>query len=827
MANLKSTLTVALVDDVSKPARSVAQSLKEAERAAKDVAKGMANTGASDRLQKSLSKLSLSKKDIEQVAKAWQEYAKSAGLAAGSANWTKTQAAQVRAWESQTVAALRKVKSEQAAYNRSIAQAAKKQIMPLAPAAVAGKGRLRGAVSTLAGATGANFVAGAGAEKAAHTMVHKAAEVEQLRFRIRELSRSDPNEAGFADKLAAEVAAKYPGIGLDKALDTYIETRANSVDHHGHVDQTIARRNVLAASRAQNAALALGYDLTPTDMQNLLKGVEGSGRADDPKAVEKITDAYLRAKQVFGSAIASQMVRDYTANAKAANFSVGDEQFFRENLVRMSEGNASRLGNEVNQTLASLKGSMKKSAGKWLVELGIAKPEDMENMGGGAVRFKNGFKGSDLLETQQGTWARTVLKNAIEKKGVLSEDKVAARMKMLRDQELKANPNAQIDENYLRHRATEGLISAHLAKSGFRSTVIDNLAHLIGNEHLLERDTQAMNQASGLGAGDRIAQNPVATWKELTESLQTFATVMGDPAIASVSGTLDSMARGIASFSQAVAEWQKNNPELAKIGSGAAIAGMGAGGAALMYGAFEGLKTGFGLSTAAGELSAAAGALNLAAGKLGAGGVASGAAGAAGAAGSASKLGGLARLGLIGLGIGAGAAIIYGIDQIGPRRAPASGRGPGRIYADPFRGISGEGIHDGDAHSLSGFAADAGYWRQGIGRGVQGQTWVPTSPKAAAPEWFPSQPAGWGLKAGEADAAKTKLQEIDQVKQKLSEPTTISLGVANLATTIAQLNQIEALKAKLATPVNIPVHAQPSGFGAIHRNSFHTGPQGE
>ncbi|MCW2319167.1 hypothetical protein M2322_004736 [Rhodoblastus acidophilus] len=449
-------------------------------------------------------------------------------------------------------------------------------------------------------------------------MVHKAAEVEQLRFRIRELSRNDPGEAGFADNLAAEVAAKYPGIGLDKALDTYIETRANSVDHHGHVDQKVARRNMLAMSRAQNAALALGFDFTPTDAQNLLKGLEGSGRADDPQGIEKMTDAYLRAKQVFGSAIASQMVRDYTANAKGANFSVGDEQFFRENLVRMSEGNASRLGNEVNQTLASLKGSMKKSAGKWLVELGIAKASDMENMGGGAVRFKNGFEGSNLLETHQGQWARTVLKEAIEKKGILSDDKVEARMKMLRDQELRANPNAQIDELYLRHRATEGLVSAHLAKSGFRSTVIDNLAHLIGNEHLLERDAQAMGQASGSKAGDRIAENPVATWKELTESLSTFATVVGSPAMQSVSSTLDGMSRGIASFSQSLAEWEKANPTLAKIGSGGAIAGMGAGGAALLYGAFNGLASGFGLKGSAVALDASAAALTAAAGRLGA-----------------------------------------------------------------------------------------------------------------------------------------------------------------------------------------------------------------
>ncbi|MCW2318309.1 hypothetical protein M2322_003876 [Rhodoblastus acidophilus] len=616
MANLSSTMTVKLVDDVSKPARTVAQALKDAERAAKEVARGMAGTGATDRLQKSLSKLSLSKKDIEQVAGAWRDYSRAAGLAANSASWTKAQAASVRSWETQTVNALRAVKREQVAFQRSL----RNQGLPALPAVLPPRqrGGHRGALSTLAGNAGLDLAAGAGAERTAHTMVHKAAEVEQLRFRVRELSRNDPTEAPFADKLASEIAARYPGIGLDKALDTYIETRANSVDHHGRVDQNLARRNMLAASRAQNAALALGIEMTPTDLQNLLKGVEGSGRADDPKAVEKITDAYIRAKQVFGSAIASAMVRDYTANAKAANFSIGDEQFFRENLVRMSEGNASRLGNEVNQSLASLKGSMKKSAGKWLIEHGLAKAEDMENMGGGAVRFKHGPENSALLETNQGEWARTVLRDAIARKGVLNEDKVQSRMKLLRDQELAKNPNAEIDEHYLRHRAAEGLISADLATSGFRSTVIDNLAHLIGNELLMDRDVQAMNNASGTKAGDRIAENPIATWTELTTSLQTFASVVGSPALQAASSTLDGMSRGIASFSQSLAEWEKANPTLAKIGSGGAIAGMGAGGAALLYGAFNGLASGFGLKGSAVALDASAAALTAAAGRLGA-----------------------------------------------------------------------------------------------------------------------------------------------------------------------------------------------------------------
>ncbi len=123
---LTSTLTMNLRDNVSKPARDVAQALQDAERNVRKIAKGMADTGASDRLVKSLSRLSLSKKDIEQVASAWKDYARSAGLAANSANWTKSQAASVKAWEAQTLASLRAVKREQQAFAKEMTQAKNK-----------------------------------------------------------------------------------------------------------------------------------------------------------------------------------------------------------------------------------------------------------------------------------------------------------------------------------------------------------------------------------------------------------------------------------------------------------------------------------------------------------------------------------------------------------------------------------------------------------------------------------------------------------------------------------------------------------------------------
>lgn len=476
--------------------------------------------------------------------------------------------------------------------------------------------------------------------------VETAAEVEQLRFRVREVSRKDPSEAPFADKLADDVAAQFPAITRAKAYDTYLELRANaaSADPNVGIDQEKARRNLMAAAKAQTAGLALGFDFTPEDTQNLLKAVEGSGRADDPKAVDKITDAYVRAKQVFGTAIASSMVRDYVANAKSANFSIGDDQFFLANMVRMSEGNASRLGNEVNQTMASLAGgAMKKQAGDWFVEHGLARADQIEKTGGGNVRVRGGLKDSATLQTDQATWAATTLRAAIEAKGALSEDKVKARMDMLRGQELKRNPKAEIDDRFLRERAEEGLIAADLAKTGLRSTVTDNLAHFIGNQRLIERDIGQLQNASGTDAATRLAENPIAAFKELGDAISNFSGVLAGPAIKDIGPALDAMARGVAALSAAAQAFNTAHPDLAKALSGATlIGGAGLGGylswkllsgfGAIMTGGAGGAALAgpaAALGGSASALDVAAAELSAAAAKLGAGSVAN-AAGKAG-----------------------------------------------------------------------------------------------------------------------------------------------------------------------------------------------------
>ena len=372
------------------------------------------------------------------------------------------------------------------------------------------------------------------------------ASLEQMKFRVRSVSGGDATEGPFAEALAAEIAAKYPTITQAKALDTYLELRGNAANQNGGINQETARRNLMTVSQAQTAALAIGQEITPEDAQNLLKAVEGSGRAGDPTAVGKMFDSYIRAKQVFGSAIDSSKVRDYVQNAKGANFGIGEDQFFWQNIVRMTEGNASRLGNETAQTLQTLVGGhATKQTARWLVDMGLA--TGFTPQGGGAATI-HGLKGSDVLQVNQLDWANQVLLPALEKHGVLSEENIKNREALLR----KDNP--QIDERTARERAEAGLISAAISRSGMRTTVTDNLAHAIANELLINRDVAQMKSASGSAdLAARVGQNPAAAMAELTGSLSNFGAVLTSPIMkgAAASG-LDNLARAIVGFTGAI-----------------------------------------------------------------------------------------------------------------------------------------------------------------------------------------------------------------------------------------------------------------------------------
>jgi hypothetical protein len=371
-----------------------------------------------------------------------------------------------------------------------------------------------------------------------------SADLEQLKLRVREVSGGDKTESSFAEQLAADVAQKYPAISQAKALDTYLELRGNAANQNGGINQETARRNLMTVSQAQTAAVAIGTEITPEDAQNLLKAVEGSGRAGDPTAVGKMFDSYIRAKQVFGSAIDSDKIRDYVQNAKSANFGIGEQEFFWQDIVRMTEGNASRLGNETAQTMQTLLGGhAKMQTAQWLTNIGLA--DGFTKSGGGNATI-TGLHGADTLQLDNIDWVNQYLVPALKTHGYLTESVLKQKEDLLR----KDSPG--MSEEAIKERAMDAAIADAAMKSGARTTVTDLLTHGAVNTPLINRDVQQMKGASGMGAAADVGKNPVAAMKEFTGSIENFAAVVGGPLMGPAAKALDALARSIEDFTSRV-----------------------------------------------------------------------------------------------------------------------------------------------------------------------------------------------------------------------------------------------------------------------------------
>jgi hypothetical protein len=396
--------------------------------------------------------------------------------------------------------------------------------------------------------------------------------------RIRNVSNSE-DEVAFAASLANKVTGAYPYMTRSATMKDYVELRSLSTsDKPGEaINRGAQERNLMLLARTRTALASSGYSLDDGETKALAQAIEGSGRAMDPNAQFKMFESYVRAKQVFGNAIQAHMIRDYVQSAKSSNFSLADGSFFETVFARLAQGNASRLGNEYAQTQNTLVGGhMTKAGAQWLVKTGLIQQNQIRKGGGGKFFIAGKVKDQDLLSTFPELWAMKDLLPGIEKTGATSHDKVEARMKMMREQELKANPNAKIDDRALEERALHGLVADYLSKSGFRTTVTDNLAHLIANSILTQRDVLQMRGSKGLNAAETIGKNPVASFQELTNSVTALVETAGSPAAAAAGETMHKMAGWIADLSSSIADWQEKHPEATKtMGKEAADLAMG------------------------------------------------------------------------------------------------------------------------------------------------------------------------------------------------------------------------------------------------------------
>lgn len=448
--------------------------------------------------------------------------------------------------------------------------------------------------------------------------------------------------AGGAEQRAAmdfarRMAREHPTQTIEQGLEDWTEMRSSSIlskedrEKYGY-DDGVMKMLTENAARTRAALRSSNIGFSDYDAKNLARAAESSGRAGDKDFMARYYEGYVKAKQTYGEFITSAMYRDFVMNAKAANFSLSNEAFLTLVPAQMASMNAARLGNETAQTFNTLVGGrITKATGKWLVESGLIDEKQLEKTGPASYRILGGVKGADLLGASPMEWTAKYLTPAIERHLGHLEDpdnaKVKDRMELLRQQELKSNPNAKVDEHALRERAIHGLASDFIAQSGMRNTVVDQLVHLFANAKLLESDIARWQEAPGFKAEVNNAKNPLAAWEEFKTSLEGFAASITNPVMGNAAKTLDNWSRSIAKTAVDLNEYFEKHPD---IGKGVAVGAVAAGGlttAWLFTGVTALVRSGPRHLAAAEAHMVAARALTAAAGKTGVAGAVGGLAG--------------------------------------------------------------------------------------------------------------------------------------------------------------------------------------------------------
>lgn len=489
MANLSSTLSINLIDNVSKPARSVAQALHDAERAVKDVAKGMAGTGATDRFVKSLAGMKLAGRDIESVAKAWRDYSKSAGLAADSTKWTKTQAADVKAWEARTIASLRNVKREQLAYSKSIAAAAASG-GPLPMTMAMSASNMRRLTSSAASAkmiAGMSASGGKGAPKALPSVT--AAEVAASGGLLGGLSLGQVAAGyygysagrkiveGGVNRQSSRIAAMNAGMSPTElrtaeaaaiAATRYAPTMSASEimeliqDIRSSVQEEKDIYRVLPQV-ARAASILKGMGVGNANVGDIVKAGDTLGLLTDPQRFEKFIGGQVKAMAVLGRTVTTEQVYEAAKYSKSAGATLSDNFLNLTMPGLIQELKGSSAGDTLSMLTKTLRGGLQSRhlPVMRLNEMGLlADPEQiLRNKTGDIKGYAGKLVGDDMLASDPDKWFQSVFKPAAKKIGVeamsdmvklLSEvlpSRAANLARILMQQEQSLKTQARLFEN--------------------------------------------------------------------------------------------------------------------------------------------------------------------------------------------------------------------------------------------------------------------------------------------------------------------------------------------------------------------------------------------
>ncbi|MDA9521627.1 hypothetical protein XI06_15060, partial [Bradyrhizobium sp. CCBAU 11434] len=408
---------------------------------------------------------------------------------------------------------------------------------------------------------------------------------------------------------SAELMPKYTNVKQATSLERFKELRSvllHPEEAHQLLEPTVkANAAMNALDRSGQLAEGLGF---------AVKGAEVLGRAQDPKKFEHYLDSFIKAQQVMGKTITPEQMYELAKYTKASGSTLSD-RFLNTTAMSLSqELGGATTGVSLDQFVKQITGGFQgnqHSAAKEFVALGLANKDDFETTKTGEIKgMKPGRKipGADLAQTDPDRYVYERLLPALEKAGITDQ-------------------NAQI---------------AQVRRMFPSGRAADVVSKLITQRESFANHAKLYGEAQGLNAIGNNQQDPFVAMNSLTTSISNFAGVLTSPVMQNAAGVMSGLATAIGSFSESLAGFNKEHPDLAKWAGGTALAGGAAVGGVATYSLISGLMTGFGLPASAVALDTSAAALSTAAAELSAaalsgkvGAVATGGAAATGAGAAA------------------------------------------------------------------------------------------------------------------------------------------------------------------------------------------------
>jgi hypothetical protein len=431
--NKTSSLTLTLIDNVSKESRDVATALAQAEAKVKEISGAMAEgVPATDRLVSSLSKLSATKEDIAAVSAAWRDYTRASGLAGEAGNWTKEQIADVRSWESQTIGSVRSVIRERQAETTAMRRVVAEQNELLRRQAEEQATIAREQVRVPRGGAGGLAAHGSQIGQALPLLgpaivaavvkgVEAAAKIQGAD--IANMSAGIPGpERNAAERQAIALSAKYPNLGTAEVLKTYKELRSVLPD------SAEVPKMMDVVTKAKSAMEASGLDVD--GLVYALKAAELLGKASSPEALKDYLNSFVKAQQVEGKTIDPEGMFNFAQQLKAAAPNLSSRFVNTLGPLLLQELGANG-GTAVQQFEKQIQGGFQgnlHAAAKEFVAIGLAHDDDFEhNKTGQILGMKHGHSvvGADIAEHDPDKWVYDTLVPALVKAGYkTTEDQI-------------------------------------------------------------------------------------------------------------------------------------------------------------------------------------------------------------------------------------------------------------------------------------------------------------------------------------------------------------------------------------------------------------------